>query len=165
MNLNQTIEAARNVLRFKHMAVKTEKSYVHWIRRFAFWCKDHPAGSHEDKVRAFLTHLARERDVSASTQNQALNAIVLTTGLAAAHTSLVATTATRIGVLSSRRTSRQQCGFFHVRQHGMPDFGRAVRGSASCAGSLTRYANLHGSALPIGVGRSGRNHRIQGALP
>ena len=76
MNLNQTIEAARNVLRFKHMAVKTEKSYVHWIRRFAFWCKDHPAGSHEDKVRGFLTHLARERDVSASTQNQALNAIV-----------------------------------------------------------------------------------------
>lgn len=76
MNLNQTIEAARNVLRFKHMAVKTEKSYVHWIRRFAFWCKDHPAGGHEDKVRGFLTHLARERDVSASTQNQALNAIV-----------------------------------------------------------------------------------------
>ena len=44
MNLNQTIEAARNVLRFKHMAVKTEKTYIHWIRRFAFWCKDHPAG-------------------------------------------------------------------------------------------------------------------------
>ena len=70
MNLNQTIEAARNVLRFKHMAIKTEKSYVHWIRRFALWCKDHPAGSHEDKVRGFLTHLARERDVSASTQRQ-----------------------------------------------------------------------------------------------
>lgn len=68
MNLNQTIEAARNVLRFKHMAIKTEKSYTHWIRRFAFWCKDHSAGSHEDKVRGFLTHLARERDVSASTQ-------------------------------------------------------------------------------------------------
>jgi len=76
MNLNQTIEAARNVLRFKHMAIKTEKSYTHWIRRFAFWCKDHSAGSHEDKVRGFLTHLARERDVSASTQKQALNAIV-----------------------------------------------------------------------------------------
>ena len=42
MNLNQTIEAARNVLRFKHMAYKTEKTYIHWIRRFAFWCKDHP---------------------------------------------------------------------------------------------------------------------------
>lgn len=165
MNLAQTIEATRNVLRFKHMAVKTEKSYIHWIRRFARWCKDHPDGDHSDKVRGFLTYLAREKDVSASTQNQALNAIVLTPCIASVHTSSVATKATRIGVLSSRRTSRQQCGFFHVRQHGMPDFGRAVRGSASCAGSLTRYANLHGSALPIGVWRSGRNHRTQGALP
>lgn len=76
MNLTQTIEAARNVLRFKHMAYKTEKSYVGWIRRFAYWCRDNPGGNHEEKVRGFLTHLARERDVSASTQNQALNAIV-----------------------------------------------------------------------------------------
>lgn len=53
MNLARTIEAARNVLRFKHMAVKTEKSYIHWIRRFAYWCKDHPFGCHEDKVRGF----------------------------------------------------------------------------------------------------------------
>lgn len=76
MNLNQTIEAARNVLRFKHMAYKTEKSYLGWIRRFAYWCRENPGGGHEEKVRGFLTHLARERDVSASTQNQALNAIV-----------------------------------------------------------------------------------------
>ncbi len=76
MNLAQTIEAAKNVLRFKHMAYKTEKTYLHWIARFAKWCKDHPMGDHQDKVRAFLTHLAREREVSASTQNQALNAIV-----------------------------------------------------------------------------------------
>lgn len=76
MNLSQTIEATRNVLRFRHMAVKTEKSYVYWIRSFALWCKAHPAGAHQDKVRGFLTHLAREKDVSASTQNQALNAIV-----------------------------------------------------------------------------------------
>lgn len=68
MNLARTIEAARNVLRFKHMAVKTEKSYIRWIRRFAYWCKDHPAGDHADKVRGFLTFLARDRDVSASTQ-------------------------------------------------------------------------------------------------
>ena len=76
MNLSQTIEAARNVLRFKHMAYKTEKSYIGWIRRYAYWCRDNPGCSHEDKVRGFLTHLARERTVSASTQNQALNAIV-----------------------------------------------------------------------------------------
>ena len=61
MNLSQTIEAARNVLRFRHMAYKTEKSYIGWIRRFAYWCRDNPGGSHEEKVRGFLTHLARER--------------------------------------------------------------------------------------------------------
>lgn len=76
MNLHQTIEAARNVLRFRHMAVKTEKSYIYWIRAFAAWCTAHPVGEHQDKVRGFLTHLARDKDVSASTQNQALNAIV-----------------------------------------------------------------------------------------
>lgn len=76
MNLSQTIEQARNVLRFKHMAYKTEKSYIGWIRRYAYWCRDNAGGSHEDKVRGFLTYLARERTVSASTQNQALNAVV-----------------------------------------------------------------------------------------
>lgn len=76
MNLSQTIESARNVLRFKHLAYKTEKSYIGWIRRYAHWCRDNAGGSHEDKVRGFLTYLARERTVSASTQNQALNAIV-----------------------------------------------------------------------------------------
>lgn len=44
--------------------------------------------------------------------------------------------------------SRHHRGFFFVRRHGTPFNGRAVRGSASCAGSLTRYANLHGSAHP-----------------
>lgn len=76
MNLSQTLEASRNVLRFKHMAYKTEQSYLGWIRRYAYWCREHQGGSHEDKVRAFLTHLACDRTVSASTQNQALNAIV-----------------------------------------------------------------------------------------
>lgn len=51
MNLSQTIEAARNVLRFKHMAYKTEKSYLGWIRRYAYWCRDNAGGSHEEKVR------------------------------------------------------------------------------------------------------------------
>lgn len=76
MNLLQTLESARNVLRFKHMAIKTEKSYLGWIRRYAYWCRDNSGGGHEDKVRGFLTYLATDRNVSASTQNQALNAIV-----------------------------------------------------------------------------------------
>lgn len=76
MILSQAIEATRNVLRFKHMSYRTEQAYVHWIGRFGYWCSAHPTGAHEDKVRGFLTDLAMVRDVSASTQSQALNAIV-----------------------------------------------------------------------------------------
>lgn len=76
MNLSQTLEAARNVIRFRHMSYRTEQAYLHWITRFAHWCREHPAGNHEDKAREFLTHLARDREVSCSTQKQALNAIV-----------------------------------------------------------------------------------------
>ena len=60
----------------------------------------------------------------------------------------VQTNTAGIGVPKSRRTSRQHCGYFFVRRHGHPFNGWAVRGSESCAGSLTRYANLHGSAHP-----------------
>lgn len=76
MNLQQTIEAARNVLRFRHMSYRTEQAYIHWITRFAHWCREHPGGGHTDKVRAYLTHLAKDRNVSCSTQKQAMNAIV-----------------------------------------------------------------------------------------
>lgn len=61
MNLQQTIEAARNVIRFRQMSYRTEKAYVGWITRYAHWCREHQEGSHTDKVRAFLTHLARDR--------------------------------------------------------------------------------------------------------
>ena len=44
--------------------------------------------------------------------------------------------------------SRHLSGYFFVRRHGTLFYGRAVRGSESCAGSCTRYANLHGSAHP-----------------
>lgn len=76
MNLSQTIEAARNVIRFRQMSYRTEQSYLHWIKRFGFWCRANPDGGHEDKARGFLTHLARDGNVSAATQKQALNAIV-----------------------------------------------------------------------------------------
>lgn len=76
MNLSQTLEATRNVLRFEHKSYRTEQAYVHWIKRYALWCRDHADGEPEAKIRAYLTHLAKDRNVSASTQNQALNAVV-----------------------------------------------------------------------------------------
>ncbi|MES9818905.1 MAG: integron integrase, partial [Candidatus Thiodiazotropha sp.] len=64
-------------LRIKHYSYKTEKSYVSWVKRFIYFHKmRHPTEMGTQDVRAFLNHLAVDRNVSASTQNQALNALV-----------------------------------------------------------------------------------------
>lgn len=70
-------DQVRDALRRKHYSYRTEKTYLHWIRRFIYFHeKRHPREMAEPEVAAFLTHLAVERSVSASTQNQALNAIL-----------------------------------------------------------------------------------------
>jgi site-specific recombinase XerD len=59
------------------MARSTEKAYVDWIRRFIlFHGKRHPREMGKSEVSAFLTHLAVERNVASSTQNQALSALL-----------------------------------------------------------------------------------------
>jgi integron integrase len=69
-------EQVREVCRFKHFAYRTEEVYWHWIKGFIlFHHKRHPREMHALEVRAYLSHLASERDVAAATQNQALNAI------------------------------------------------------------------------------------------
>ena len=65
----------RNVLRAKHYSIHTEQAYVDWIRHFIlFHGKRHPRSLREREVARFLTHRAVTRQVSAATQNQALNA-------------------------------------------------------------------------------------------
>jgi integron integrase len=67
----------RDVIRTRHYSIRTEQSYVHWVKRFIlFHGKRHPTELSETEVAAFLTHLAVNRQVSPSTQNQALNALV-----------------------------------------------------------------------------------------
>ena len=69
--------AVRDTLRLKHYAYRTEKSYLHWIKRFVEYHHDRkPSTMGASEIHAFLSHLAVNLDVSASTQNQALNAIV-----------------------------------------------------------------------------------------
>jgi len=71
------MDQVREVLRFHHYAYNTEKSYVSWILKFIrFHNKKHPKDMGKTEVEAFLSHLAINRNVSASTQNQAFNAIV-----------------------------------------------------------------------------------------
>ena len=71
------LDQVRNVLRRRHYSLRTEQSYVDWIKRFIlFHGKRHPAEMGKIEVIAFLTHLAVQRNVAASTQNQALSAIL-----------------------------------------------------------------------------------------
>jgi len=70
-------ERVRECLRVAHYAYRTEKTYLSWIRHFlAFHGWHKPSTMTADHVRDFLRHLAMDRQVTASTQNQALNAIV-----------------------------------------------------------------------------------------
>jgi len=65
------------VLRVRHYSRRTEKAYVRWIGRYIrFHCGQHPRNLAEAEVNAFLTHLAVKEHVTASTQNQALCALL-----------------------------------------------------------------------------------------
>lgn len=71
------LEQVRNVIRVKHYALNTEKSYLSWIRQFILFHKKRPPSAMgEREIGEFLTHLAVKRNVAAPTQNSALNAIV-----------------------------------------------------------------------------------------
>lgn len=80
MNTHQAIDNAvakmRREMAVQDMKLATERTYVGWARRFMLWLLQHPDGTSEQKVKRYLTMLADERQVSASTQKQALNAIV-----------------------------------------------------------------------------------------
>ncbi len=71
------LERVRDTIRVRHYSRRTEKTYLFWVRHFIlFHGKRHPADMGGREVGEFLSHLAVNEDVSASTQNQALNAIV-----------------------------------------------------------------------------------------
>jgi len=67
----------RQALRVRHYSYATEKTYVHWVLDYIRFHKiTHPKEMAEPEVSAYLTHLASKRNVAASTQKQALCAIV-----------------------------------------------------------------------------------------
>ncbi len=71
------LDRLRDHLRTRHYSIRTETAYVDWARRFIlFHGKRHPQEMGDVEVEAFLTHLAVQRQVSASTQNQARAAIL-----------------------------------------------------------------------------------------
>ena len=71
------VDRIREAARLRHLSRRTEKAYTGWIRRFVlFHRKRHPRAMGAREVTEFLTHLATEREVAASTQNQALSALL-----------------------------------------------------------------------------------------
>src|SRR3990172_4627668 len=71
------LDQVRQAIRTRHYSPRTEETYVHWIKRFIFFHnKRHPAEMAEKEIAQFLSSLASDSHVSASTQNQALNAIL-----------------------------------------------------------------------------------------
>ena len=71
------LDQVRDAVRTRHYSYRTEQTYVAWIRRFIlFHGKRHPAEMGRDEIQRFLSALAVDRQVSASTQNQALSAVL-----------------------------------------------------------------------------------------
>jgi integrase len=71
------LEVAKEKMRTRHFAYRTEQIYLHWIRRYVnFYDRRHPRGLGHEGVEKFLSHLAVDAKVGASTQNQALQALL-----------------------------------------------------------------------------------------
>ena len=77
MDKPRLMDRLREAIRVRHYSLRTEEAYRQWVRRFIlFHGKRHPESMGEPEVSAFLSHLAVDRNVAASTQNQALSAIL-----------------------------------------------------------------------------------------
>jgi len=71
------LDQVRDCLRARHYSLRTEETYLHWIKRFIrFHGKRHPSEMGAPEVSSFLSHLAIELEVAAATQNLALAAVL-----------------------------------------------------------------------------------------
>ncbi|MDD2390151.1 MAG: phage integrase N-terminal SAM-like domain-containing protein [Desulfobacterales bacterium] len=76
-NRPKLLNQVRYAIRAKHYSIRTEDAYVQWIRRYIlFHNKRHPRDMGSTEINQFLTHLAVKGNVAASTQNQALSALL-----------------------------------------------------------------------------------------
>lgn len=75
--MSQLLDQVRARIRSRHYSIRTEEAYIRWIREYIiFFDKRHPSTLGASEVSAFVSHLAVDRDVAASTQNQALSALL-----------------------------------------------------------------------------------------
>ena len=135
-------EKIREVLRIKHYAYSTERSYVDWFQRFHAYLTDvkskdwESLGADEADVRDFLSHLAVKQRVLSSTQNQAFNALlflfreVLKIDLHDLNKTVRAKRGPKLPVVLSETEVRKLLGQVTGRKHG-----DALDGTGPAAGS------------------------------
>ena len=71
------LDRAREILRLRHYSIRTEEAYIGWMLRYIFFHnKRHPKDMGIPEIEMFLSHLAIEKNVAGSTQNQAFNALL-----------------------------------------------------------------------------------------
>ena len=74
MNPPKLIDQVRDAIRVHHYSIRTEEAYIQWIKRYILsHHKKYPRGMGEAEITAYLSYLAVNKHVSASTQNQALD--------------------------------------------------------------------------------------------
>lgn len=77
MKAPKLLDQVRDAIRVRHYSIRTEEAYIQWIKRYIFFHKkQHPRNMGEAEITAFLSHLAVDKHVSSSTQNQALSALL-----------------------------------------------------------------------------------------
>ena len=75
--MRKLLDEVRDLIRVRHYSIRTEEAYVRWIKEYIFFHdKRHPREMGEQEVSTFLSHLAVKRKVAASTQTQALSALL-----------------------------------------------------------------------------------------
>src|SRR5215216_6014018 len=75
--MSRLLDSVRQAVRTRHYSLRTEEAYIRWIKQYIlYFGKRHPAEMGARQVSAFLSHLAVRRNVAASTQNQALAALL-----------------------------------------------------------------------------------------
>jgi len=71
------LDVVRERIHYRHFSYRTEQAYVGWVRRYiGFHGRRHPREMGGREIESFLNHLANERNVAASTHNQALSALL-----------------------------------------------------------------------------------------
>ena len=75
--MSRLLDRVREAVRTRHYSIRTEEAYLRWVREYILFCgKRHPSGLGAAEVSAFISHLVVGRKVAASTQTQALSALL-----------------------------------------------------------------------------------------